>query len=307
MWLGKGHASHAYLRKTTHMEFTRSTCAISETLTITDQPRFNVFGDESTNSEIVAYALVIVPAARMLSAESVIGEAKIAFHGAPDASIHCKNLLHGDQRKRSAWSHLNAGESFLLLEQIMRCAHQVGVRAWIGYLDRRRAPQTMLFEHKGAVESEKVTDLHLAMFAYHAAMGPVQDILPHKQMRAWMDPNRDRLKPFLGRTRKQFRLAQGFFPLHHENRRFEPERVEKVKPQFLELADVVAHCGARALSQLRPDRKEPYEKILKQIRPGLSFAHFNLAPGPVISIQAKTAAINEMRDDLREFANGEAE
>jgi hypothetical protein len=262
---------------------------------------FDVFGDESANEEIVAYGLVIVPPGQLDAIERQMVETKVAFRGSSDATLHCKTLLHGDQRARSKWSHLEGDEPFSLLRETIRRVRSSGARAWIGYLERRDAPSKMLFEGDGGKPIEQeVTDLHLVLFAYWAAMAAVQDIVQPEQMRAWLDPNKDRLR--LLTQRKQLRLAQGFFPVRHDNKMFEPGPVTAPKQQLLELADIIAHCGARALARLRPQGKEPYEAVLKQMRPGLSYVHFNKADGPIISVEANTVAINQIRADLNAVA-----
>lgn len=69
---------------------------------------------------------------------------------------------------------------------------------------------------------------------------------------------------------------------------------------LLDVADIAVHCAARALS-IRPDGKEKYEAVLHKIKPGLSVALFNLAEGPIMSVQARPAAVAAFTDYLCAF------
>jgi hypothetical protein len=262
---------------------------------------FEVFGDESTNGEIVAFGVAIAPIKNIGEISERVRQVKRIF-GAENARIHCKELLHGDRRKRSPWSHLSQHDAFNLLESVTRSSYVAGMRAWIGFLDSRSTPTQMVFEGDGKITIMKVTDLHLMLFAYWTAMGPVFDFLPHQRTRGWMDPNRSRVR--LLDQNKQIRLAQAFFPIHHNEIRFEPSPIDGEKPMLLDLADIIVHCAARALSTtISPKGKEQYEAILQAVYPGLSVAHFNVAQGPVLSIEAKTTAISVFRDYFRTFQN----
>lgn len=155
---------------------------------------FEVFGDESVSGELVAYGVVIVPSVKPAEVEAAVAKAKIAFGASSAARIHCKTLLHGDPRSHSEWPHLSADKAFSLIESVAESATAAGARVWIGFLDSRTAPERMLFEGDGKVVEQQITDLHLLQFAYWAAMGPVMDFIPHKNIRGWMDPNNERIK-----------------------------------------------------------------------------------------------------------------
>ncbi len=259
---------------------------------------FEIFGDESINDEIVAFGIAIAPYKKVNEINREVKQVKSKFGGG-EARIHCKEVLHGDRRKYSPWKHLSQSDVFDMLTNIAQSAYNAGTRAWIGFLDSRSVPEQMLFEGDGKITSMKVTNLHHLLFAYWAAIGPIFDFIPHQKTRGWMDPNRSRVK--LLSQNKQIRLAQGFFPIHHNNIRFEPSPIDGEKPTLLDLADIIAHCSARALSMRSSKGKQLYESVLSAIQPGLSVAHFNFEQGQILSIEAKTTAITEFRNFFNEF------
>jgi len=72
-------------------------------------------------------------------------------------------------------------------------------------------------------------------------------------------------------------------------------------PNLLDVADIVVHCAARALSISHTHGKENYEAVLHQIKPGLSEGHFNVAPGPIMSVKAKPGAVAALREHFQPF------
>ena len=254
--------------------------------------KFEIFGDESANDDVATFGVVIIPTAKVEAVKLAVRSVKADF-GAETAKIHCKELFHDTPRQRSSWAHLSREDAFSLATKVSSAARSAGARTCVGVIDVRAAPQRMYFDGGGTIEEQEITDLHLVHMAYATAMGPVSDLIPLTQCRAWMDPNRSRLQ-WLGQNR-QMRLSQGFFPFNHNNVRFEPAQIGEEKPMLLDLADIASHCAARALSRRRRDS---HESVMHAIRPGLSEAQFGPTGGAVLAIRADTSAVEELRRDL---------
>ena len=128
--------------------------------------------------------------------ETALGNTKEAFGGQRNSPVHCKDLLHDGPRSKSDWAHLSRSQAYELLAALAEVVREAGARSWVGYVDTRDVPDVMVFEREGRMFKQTITTKHLPQLAYWAAVGPVFDLIPHVNIRAWMDPNRLRISWF---------------------------------------------------------------------------------------------------------------
>lgn len=259
-------------------------------------PIFELYGDESSFQDMAVFATVVVPVARKIEIERALARVKTEFGAAPDTRIHCKQLLHSSARAKSKWAHLDQARTFELLERAAGAVENAGARGWVGCVNKTTAPDGLLFEG-GTVQN--ITNEHFPWIAYSAAMAPLSDLIPFARVKGFMDPDTKRLQ-WMGRN-KQMRLSQGFFPINHNDVRFEPVLISGAKPAMIDIADVVAHCAAHALSNDRPENKIRYETVLQRFPQGISMAHFEAIPGPIFSIKANTSSVSTLREYFSQF------
>jgi len=262
-----------------------------------------VYGDESEYENVVAYGLALVPVVRKAEIENAIVQVKARYGCAPEARIHCSPLFHAGTRSKSAdWGDklTKVSDVWMLLEQIVDAFFGAGGRLWAGILDIRAMPPTLLIEHpKGTHEAHETHVSHARLFAYQSAMAPVTDMVDHRRIATYLDPDMTKLQrhPLYGALSKRIKDHQGFFPMNHHNEKFEPRKVGNDKPLLLDIADITSYAASHAWYD--PPRRDAhfFRALLNRAHVGFTTCHFLPIDGPVSSAQVvNEGTLREQRE-----------
>ena len=253
--------------------------------------RVHLYGDESHFQGTVTYGFVIIPTAYQQKIEDELVKAK-QRHGLKSSDeIHCRALFQRHAKEKSSLRHLSKAEIFTLLNDLTRTAYCAGARGWVGYLHTNRVPDSLLFEtldpRKRQVDTWDISDLKVKMlFAYEAAIAPLTHFITPEDVGCFVDGDTSKVSHMNG-TRRQVDQLRSFFPVEHNDRKFNPIPLRKPKPIFLELADVLAYSSAHGLSNTITTDKSQFVSAVNNLKPGYSEAIFNIPNGgPFMSARA---------------------
>lgn len=248
-----------------------------------------LYGDESHFNEIVTYAFIIIPQKNRQLVESSVSQVKERYGLDGCAKIHCRELFNKCARSKTHFSKFTDEKVLKFLDEIMIQSFIAGARGWVGYMDTRKAPDSLLFESEDTAKPLTLdlrrlkTKMHLC---FQAAIGPLTHIFPPTCVESYVDGDRTKI-PYLNLNRQVDRL-RGFFPVEHNNEMFLAEPVHGLKPLFLDLADVLAYAAARGLAEASTTNRDAFISIVKSLDPGYSEVVFDLssAGGAMFSIRA---------------------
>lgn len=238
-----------------------------------------IFGDESHFQGSITYALVIVPCSLLSEVDAAIVQVKKRYDIAPHAPIHCSALFNEERKARSACAHLDFEALISLLTDLMSESYCAGARGWIGYLDTANAPDQMQFESQkvpGGIDTFDTSSIKArTVWASQAAMAPITHFIEPQKIQAWIDHEETKIE-FLGQKKKRVDKLVRFFPVVHNDLVFEPIPLSKNKPNFLEIADVLAYAASHSLCRSIYNKKQRFSEIVNCIQPGFSEVLFNV-------------------------------
>ncbi|MBT1262531.1 hypothetical protein KHP07_19355 [Pseudomonas sp. VS40] len=248
-----------------------------------------LYGDESHFNEVVTYAFIIIPQKKHQLVESYVNKVKKRFGVDEGARIHCRELFNKHARSKTYFSELTNEMVLKFLDEIMIQSFIAGARGWVGYMDARKAPDSLLFDSENAAKPLTLhldnlkTKMHLC---FHAAIGPLTHIFPPTRVKSYVDGDKTKIL-FLNQKRQVDNL-RSFFPVEHKNEMFFSEPVHGLKPLFLDLADILAYAAARGLAEASTGNKDSFISMVKSLDPGYSEVVFDLssAGGAMFNIRA---------------------
>lgn len=248
-----------------------------------------LYGDESHFNEIVTYAFLVIPRENSRPVELAVNKVKNKYGLDDDAKIHCRELFNKRARSKTLFCEFTDSKVLNFLDDIMISAFMAGARGWVGYMDSRKAPDTMYFE---SVEASKPLTLELGnlkakmQLCYQAAIGPLTHVFPPACVESFVDGDKTKI-PFLNKN-SQADSLRSFFPVEHSNQKFFPKPVHGSKPVFLDLADLLAYAAARGLAEASISNKNSFISIVKSMDPGYSEVVFDDASphGEMIKIRS---------------------
>lgn len=248
-----------------------------------------LYGDESHFNEIVTYAFIIIPQKNHELVEASVSKVKKIYGLDEGTKIHCRELFNKYARSKTQFSEFTDEKVLKFFDEIMIQSFLAGARGWVGYLDTRKAPATLLFESEELTKPLTLdlgnlkTKMHLC---FQAAIGPLTHIFPHSRVESYVDGDKTKIL-YLNQNRQVDNL-RSFFPVEHNNERFLPKPVHGLKPLFLDLADVLAYSAARGLAEASTTNRNSFISIVKSLDPGYSEVVFDhsSAGGAMFSIRA---------------------
>jgi hypothetical protein len=143
------------------------------------------------------------------------------------------------------------------------------------------------------VETFKTHSSHARLFAYQAAMAPATNLIDHRGIKAFLDPDEMSLRkhPFIGGMKKRIKNHQGFFAVEHHDIRFEPENLSAERPMLLEVADIIAYAASHSFCRRGHKDQTFFNALLNRCYAGITTTHFDVVDGPVFSIKVETEDI----------------
>lgn len=223
-----------------------------------------VYGDESTFGNAVVYALVIVTLSIKEEAERALADAKMNYGVSEFAKLHCSELFHKRQRKKTEWSNLSDAQVFSFAEHLATSLAHVGVAFRVGFLDRRKAPKKILGQ--GPFKETPIQEKQPVWFAYTAAMGELDKWPGFDRIKFWHHPDRTRMDWFGNRPQAQ-QTFEMYSNLSGKVRKVKPEPVQGEGPVLLQVADFAAYIASHALSKEYTEKIQKFRSLYKIIDP----------------------------------------
>jgi hypothetical protein len=223
-----------------------------------------VYGDESIFQNAVVYATVFVPLVLRERTERILSETKKAYDVAESAELHCRQIFHPHQRRKTPWAHLSYNQIFDFAGTLATSLGQTSILFKIGFLDKKKAPKRI--DGIGPIKTTKLGDKQLIIFAYFAAMGEFDKWPGFNKIRFWADPDRTKIEWFSGKSQAG-RTYKMFSDLSGKINEIVPESIVGEKPRLLELADFVAYISSHALSSQHIRNKKTFIALYETLNP----------------------------------------
>lgn len=165
---------------------------------LSDDDAVDVFGDESTATEMVTYGLVLVRSAELMMATRAVEEVIRRAGLPPGTRFHASQCFSGDARSKTAWAHLGEFEIWDVAEAMLGAATQMGALFSVGIVDTSPFPAEVASWSGHGI---KVGPEHFYALAFQAAMkslaqgGVVRSTRP---LTLWLDPQRSKVTFWAG-------------------------------------------------------------------------------------------------------------
>jgi hypothetical protein len=215
-----------------------------------------IFGDESTATEIVSYGLIVFANAQQERRARYAWQDVLRSFGAPSrARVHARTLFSGQARRKTEWSHLDEASSSKLALQLIEVIKAEKAFFSVGVAHTTTWPETGIPDGLDENGHQKFTPISPATYLCYAFLAAVHGLdmdagiavakMPHK---LFLDPLSNTIKLFSDwKSIQATKLMQrsGLTPSSFEE-----------KPQFLDAADLFAYGAARALSKAPARNKQ---------------------------------------------------
>ena len=205
------------------------------------------FGDESIDSEIVAYAAAVFSADRTADAEAILANAKKTVGLSPEVPLHCRELFSGDARKRTPWANIKASDIYAMVEDVCQKLKGIQHQPVVSVIESRRVPAQPVAPD---LPNRPLVGKGVATMAYQAVATALILRFGESGIRLWIDP--DTTKIPWGKERKQVNTTRSFYldlKPGNEPSQLNPEIDDSPKPRLLEVADIYAYVARRAFSK----------------------------------------------------------
>jgi hypothetical protein len=205
------------------------------------------FGDESIDSEIVAYAAAVFSADRTPEAEVILATAKKSVGLSPEVPLHCREVFSGDARKRSPWANIKAANIYAMIEDVCQKLKGIQHQPVVSVIESRRVPAQPVAPDQ---PNRPLVEKGIATMAYQAVATALILRFGESGIRLWIDP--DSTKIPWGKEHKQVNTTRSFYldlKPGNEPSLLNPEIENSPKPKLLEVADIYAYVARRAFSK----------------------------------------------------------
>ncbi len=235
--------------------------------------KFHIYGDESITGDTVVYALVIVPVEVLEFAEDTLAKVKESFKASRSARFHCREIFHTDARRKSEWSHLTNKQALDLAIKITASLAGIGIGTIVGHVDSKDFKDEI--SGAGELPHMPLQDLkQLIPFAYQAATAPLCfDVNYVNLCKFWADPDSSLIQWYGSRKQASRLLKTNIVDINAKTitAMLIPENLHtKVKPVLLELADLLAYCSCRVLSNSGIFKNRESDRVLEAIYKSMS-------------------------------------
>jgi hypothetical protein len=263
---------------------------------------FDAYGDESCGQEYVAYGVLVVPEDQAALAEAAVARIKVQFGGAPGHRLHCRELFHGSARAKSPWATLSVTEVFQLYELLLTELNGLKLRRLVAFARKAELPggiPALALQHVDPAANlpPRYTkpfpygDKQIAIHCARATMVPLARYPGLDNVRFWPDPESTVVDWFGGRRAVQGELGNFFVDLGPGK---EPPKVnlmlaEGVKPQMLDVADVVACAFQRSKSAKRSPNDQRFKALARLIN--VEQIRLGVAPNGGLAFQIPNATL----------------
>lgn len=235
--------------------------------------KFHIYGDESVTGDTVVYALVIVPVEVLEFAEKTLAKVKESFKASRSARFHCREIFHTDARRKSEWSHLTNKQALDLSIKITASLTGIGIGTIIGHVDGKDFKDGFL--SVGTQPAMPLQDLkQLIPWAYQAATGQLCFDENYVNLcKLWADPDSSLIQWYGSRKQAGRLLKTNMVDINARTitAMFIPENLHsKEKPVLLELADLLAYCSCRVLSNSTKFKNRESDRVIEAIYKSMS-------------------------------------
>ena len=243
--------------------------------------KFHIYGDESITDDTVVYALVIVPVEILEFVEKTLANVKELFKASRLARFHCREIFHTDARRKSEWSHLTNKQALDLAIKITASLAGIGIGTIVGHADGKDFKDGFL--GVGELPPMPLQDLkQLIPHVYQAATAPLSfdaNYVNLCKLRA--DPDSSLIKWHGSRKQAGRLLKTNIVDVNSRTitAMFIPENLHsKEKPVLLELADLLAYCSCRVLSNSGIFKNRESDRVIEAIYKSMNPAVHRLRP-----------------------------
>jgi hypothetical protein len=231
---------------------------------------YHLYGDESEAKGFVTYGIVICPASAVGALERRILEVKAKYGVTGAARFHCRELFNGTARRKSPWKHLTEKAAHEVALDLTRHLGGIGLRTTLGIVSTELIGKSILPVGNSEEHNIRLKE-HLVPTAFLAATGSLVLTEPFAgNLKLWVDPNNSKIDWF-GKRRRADGLLSVLnldVPDNDPASRLVPENLQtKERPVGLEIADLLAYSGARALARERRASDQVFETIISMISP----------------------------------------
>ena len=229
--------------------------------------KFHIYGDESITGDTVVYALVIVPVDVLEFAEETLAKLKESFKASRSARFHCREIFHTDARRKSEWSHLTNKQALDLAIEITASLSGIGICTIVGH-DGKDFKDGFL--GVGERPPMPLQDLkQLIPFVYQGATALLSFDANYVNLcKLWADPDSSLIQWHGSRKQAGRLLKSNIVDINAKaiTAMFIPENLHtKEKPVLLELADLLAYCSCRVLSNSTKFKNSERDCVIEAI------------------------------------------
>lgn len=231
---------------------------------------YYLYGDESESKGLAVYSIVICPQETLSIFTERICDIKARYQVAHSAKFHCRELFNGSLRRKSAWRHLTERQAYQVALDLTVALGGMGLETTLGIVDTSILGASILPVGNSKTHKMNLKE-HIIPFAFQAAIAPLLSDQRYKgRMKLWVDPNSSKIDWFGKSPQAHSLLTAGELDTKELKRKdvLVPENlINKERPLGLEIADLLAYSGARALAKQHRATDYVFDEIIRLISP----------------------------------------